>query len=139
MKTLIAILFSAALLSASPTDDVMAAMNAWKQAMLHRDAAALQKLYHPDITYSHSSGKLENKAEAIEAATNGKNVTEAIEIGDLKTRVYGNTALVRGDITITSNNNGAGPQTLKLNILHVWLKTGSGWQLVARQSTRLNP
>lgn len=139
MKTLIAILFSAALLSASPSDEVMSAMNAWRQAILHRDAAALQKLYHPDLTYSHSSGKLENKTEAIEASTKGKNVAEKVEFGDLKTRVYGNTALVRGDIAITNNNAGAGPQTLKLNILHVWLKTPSGWQLVARQSTRLNP
>ncbi len=113
-------------------------MDTWKQAMLHKDAAALEKLYHADLTYSHSSGKTENKKEAIEAVLKGPSVTEAIEMGTMTVRVYGNTGLVKGNVTLTSNNAGK-RQTLQLSVLHVFLKGPQGWQMVARQSTRLNP
>lgn len=135
--------FAASVLMAADTaskaeQDVMAAMNSWKQAMLNRDAAALDKLYHPDLTYSHSNGRTENKTEAIEAATKGTNLTEAIEMSEMAVRVYGTTALVKGKVDIRTNN-GSGVQSLRLSVLHVWLQTPRGWQLVARQSTRLNP
>jgi hypothetical protein len=35
--------------------------------------------------------------------------------------------------------NGGNTNNLLLSVLHVWLKTPKGWQLVGRQSTRLNP
>ena len=118
--------------------EIMSSMEAWKQAMLKRDAVVLGKLFHPDLTYSHSSGKTESKSEAIEAATKGTNIMEAIEMSDMKVRLYGKTALVKGMIEIKSNNNGT-RQDLHLSVLHVWMKTPEGWQLVARQSTRMNP
>ena len=111
--------------------EVLAALDSYKSAMLKRDAAALDKIFHKDLTYSHSNGKLESKAEAIAAATTGTNITELMEFSDLKTRVYGNTALIRGDTRIKSNTN-----DLKLSVLYVWMKGSQGWQLVARQSTR---
>lgn len=116
----------------------MAAMNNYKEAMLKRDGAALEKLFHPDLTYSHSSGKLESKTEAIVAASKGPTYPESIEMGDMKVRVYGNTALVRGNMDF-NNKSASGTNLIKLNVLTVWLKTPQGWQLVARQSTRLNP
>ena len=130
----------AALVGASGKDehDLLNTMQTWKQAMLHRDAAALDKLYHPDLTYSHSSGKTETKQEAIDAVTKGNNYPEKIDMAGLTVRVYGNTALVKGNLTIANNNNGT-KQTLQLSVLHVFIKGPQGWQLVARQSTRLNP
>ena len=75
MKTLIGILFTAivpdgARFSAPPSDpeaekEVMAAMQTWRTAMMKKDGAALTKLYHEDISYGHSSGIVENKAEAV--------------------------------------------------------------------------
>ena len=125
--------------AANPAEkELTSVMETWKQAVMKRDGAALAKLYHPDITYSHSSGKSENKAEAIEASVHGPNVVEALDMSDMKVRVYGKTALVKGNMDIR-NNNGKTAQTLKLSVLYVWLKMPEGWQLVARQSTRLNP
>lgn len=128
-----------AAVGANPADhELTTAMETWKQAILKRDAAALTKLYHPDLTYSHSSGKTETKAEAIEASTKGTNIAEAIDLQEMTVRVYGKTALVKGNMDIR-NNNGKGAQTLRLSVLCVWLKMPEGWQMVARQSTRLNP
>jgi ketosteroid isomerase-like protein len=118
--------------------EVLAAMNAWKQAMLTRDRAALETLYAPGLMYVHSSGKQENKAEAIEAAVAGKDRCESIDLEDIAVSIYGNTALVKAKV-IMRINNGTATNTISLDILHVWIKMPSGWQMAARHATRLNP
>ena len=139
MKNMIWVLCSLALVSAQAADskaDVLSAMDAWKQATMKKDGAALDKLLHPDLTYSHSSATNQTKAEVIEAVTKGKATTTAIDFSDTTVRVYGNTALVRGKVDMTSVTDGKS-STSHLNILHVWLKGSHGWQMVGRQSTRL--
>jgi ketosteroid isomerase-like protein len=141
MKNWICILLSTAILSAVGPDakvekDVMAAMDAWKQATLKKDGAALDKILHADLTYSHSSAMTQSKADVIKAVTTGKATTEAIEFSDTTVRVYGKTALVKGKVDITNNTDGKST-TSHLNILHVWVKGPQGWQLVARQATKL--
>jgi ketosteroid isomerase-like protein len=136
MTRWILILTTAVLLSAAdPKADVTAAMQSWKTAMLKKDAAALDRLLHPDLTYSHSDARTETKADILQSIPAGKlNVTD-IRFGDSTVRVYGNTALVKGtmEVGVTSS-----PTPLNLSVLQVWLKGPQGWQLVARQSTRLN-
>jgi ketosteroid isomerase-like protein len=118
------------------TSEVLAAMEAWKQATLNKDGAALEKLLHDDLTYSHSNVKTETKADVLASVTRGKSTVEAIDFSDTKVGVYGDTALVRGKVDITNNNDGKS-NTAHLNILHVWIKQSQGWQMVARQATRL--
>ena len=118
--------------------EVLAAMNAWKQAMLMRDRAALEVLYAPGLMYVHSSGKQESKAEAIEAVFAGKDRYEAIDLQDMSVSVYGNTALVKAKVTLRINN-GTATNTLILDVLHVWIKMPAGWQMAARHAIRLNP
>ena len=60
---------------------------------------------------------------------------EAIDFKDLKVKVYGNTAMVVGDVDFRNNTAGA-VSTTKLNVLHLLVKGPQGWQLVARQATR---
>jgi hypothetical protein len=35
--------------------------------------------------------------------------------------------------------NGDSATTLNLDVLHVWIKSSSNWQMVARHAMRLNP
>ena len=124
--------------------EVLAAMNAWKQAMLMRDRAALEVLYAPGLLYVHSSGKRESKTEAIEAAVAGKDRYEAIDLEDISVSVYGNTALVHATVILritgdSGGGNGTATNTLSLDVLHVWIKTPAGWQMAARHAARLNP
>jgi ketosteroid isomerase-like protein len=130
---------AAAMLHAATPDaktekEVLAALDTYRQAMMKKDAATLQKVLSDDLTYTHSSNLHENKAAVLESLKNAT-VYEAIDFKDLKVRVYGNTALVKGDVDFKNNN--AGTVTVnKLNILHVLVKGPQGWQLVARQATR---
>ena len=73
--TLSAFVFIAAArpaLAANPGEKaVLAALDAWKEAMLKKDRAALEKIFHPELTYSHSSATVQDKAQAITAVVDG--------------------------------------------------------------------
>jgi ketosteroid isomerase-like protein len=137
-KWILFLLSAAMLLPANPDPktekDVLAALDAYKQAMMKKDATALSRILSDDLTYTHSSNLHQDKAAVLESLK-GKAVVEAIDFKNLKVRVYGNTALVTGDADFRSNT--AGVVTVsKLNVLHVFVKGPQGWQLVARQATR---
>ena len=116
---------------------VMATLDAMAQATIKRDVATLDKIYHPDLTYSHSSAMLQSKAEVLKAAA-GPAVTESMTFHDTTIRIYGNVALVRGVNELRNGQPGAMHDN-HLNILWVLLKGPGpyGWQIVARQTTRL--
>jgi ketosteroid isomerase-like protein len=139
MHKLMLLLLSGTILSAATPDpkaekEVLATMDAYKQAMMKKDAAALTRIVSDDLTYTHSSNLHQDKA-ALLASLKENTVVEAIDFKDLKVRVYGNTAVVKGDVDF--RNNAAGVVTVsKLNVLHVLVKGPQGWQLVARQATR---
>lgn len=129
-KWILLLVAAMSLSAADPKSDVLAAMESWKTAVLTKDAAALDRLLHPDLTYSHSNGRTESKADILKALPDIKEIT----FGESTVRVYGNTALVKGQMRVVGT-----PPTLDLSVLQVWMKGPKGWQLVARQSTRLNP
>lgn len=141
MKKWMWLLLSASVLSAAGSEskgekEVLAAMDAWKQATIKKDKAALEKLLHDDLSYTHSSGKNETKADVIKSVTAGPSTVEAITFTANTVRVYGNTALVKGKVDITNNTAGK-RATSNLDILHVWMKGAQGWQMVGRQAIRL--
>jgi ketosteroid isomerase-like protein len=78
----------------------------------------------------------QTKDEVIKSVTTGKATVEGITFSDTTVRVYGNTALVKGKVDIVNNTDGKSTPA-HLNILHVWIKGPHGWQMVARQATRL--
>ena len=136
------LLFAAAAVPAAtidPKDEkaVMATLEAMAQATMKKDIATLDKIYHPDLTYSHSSAMLQNKAEVLKAAA-GPQITESMTFHDSTIRVYGNVALVRGGNELRNGTPGAMHDN-HLNILWVLVKGPGphGWQIVARQTTRL--
>ena len=98
-----------------PKDEksVMATLDAMAQATIKKDVAALDKIYHPDLTYSHSSAMNQTKAEVLKAVA-GPGVTESMTFHETTICIYGNTALVRGRNEL---RNGA-PGNMPNAILH---------------------
>jgi len=121
--------------SSSAEDEVREAMNAWKRATLGRDGAALDLLLHEDLTYSHSNGRTQTKADVLSSVSGGKSSVTGMDFGELAVRVYGTTALVKGIIDVHSSKGGVA-STAHLDILHVWIKNPQGWQMAARQATQ---
>jgi hypothetical protein len=91
VKKLILIPVFALMLSAASFDtkgdkEVLAAMDAFKEAMTHKDGAALGKLLADDLTYVHSAGQLQNKAEVIQSIVSGKTIVERMDYSDTSVR-----------------------------------------------------
>ena len=141
-KWIVALLSGLTLAVAQPAPsaaakEVLAASDALKQAMMKKDAAALQKLLHEDLTYSHSNARLQDKADVVKV-TMGNTTIEAMDFSDVTVRVYGATALIRANVDIR-NSTGGKSTTSHINVLFVWLKGPGGWQLVGRQATQVSP
>ena len=122
--------------AASPGEKaVLAALEAWKEAMLKKDRAALEKIFHPDLSYAHSSALVETKAQAIPHIVDGEG-WEAIELTDTTVRLQGNVAIVNGKSDMHQRNKGKPTTISKLVVLSVWVKGPQGWQMIARQAVR---
>jgi hypothetical protein len=117
---------------------VLDAMDVWKQAMIKKDRAAFEKVLHPDLTYGHSSGMVESKAQTVEHLVNSKATYVAINFADTKVRVQGKTALVTGKVDYQERTNGKDTM-INLVVLSVWVKGSPGWQMIARQATKPAP
>jgi ketosteroid isomerase-like protein len=119
---------------------VMATLEAMAKATIAKDVATLGKIYGDDVTYAHSSALTENKATVLKNIT-GPGVAEFMKFSDTTIRVYGDTALAKG---VVDFRNGAPGKMLDnhLNILWVLVRRPQGphgWQIVARQTTRIGP
>jgi len=126
---------SPVLAAASAEKDVLSAMESWRQAMLKKDRAALEKAFHAELSYGHSSGVIEDKAQAIEHVVAGAGTYTAIDLTETKVRVQGGTALVTGKAEYHERTGGK-ETVANLVVLSVWLKTPKGWQMIARQATK---
>ncbi|MFN7929921.1 MAG: nuclear transport factor 2 family protein [Blastocatellia bacterium] len=108
----------------------------WVAALVKADGAALERLYSDSLTYTHSSAQTDTKAEYIANLKTGKTKYESLVREDVKVRFYGNTALHTSKTHYKLVSNGQ-PQAFSVKMLHVWVKEGKAWRMVAHQTTRL--
>jgi hypothetical protein len=124
-----------ALAASSAEKAVLAALDTWKEAMLKRDRAALEKIFHSDLSYGHSSAMVETKQQAIPHIVDGAG-WEAIELADTTVRLQGKVAIVNGKVDMHQRNRDRPTTISKLTVLTVWVKGPQGWQMIARQAVR---
>lgn len=123
--------------SASAAPEVAAAAERLRIAMIDPTAAALGALVSDDLSYGHSSGKVDTKASFTSDLLDGKSDFVAIAITDQTVKVVdGDTAIVRHTLTADTNDSGK-PGKVALKILGVWQKQGGNWKLLARQAVRI--
>ena len=108
------------------------------QAMEHVDVAALNRILSDDLVYTHSSGLEQTKGELIGVLGSGDFKYESISAGNTRIRIYDDTAVVTGRATMKIKS-GQGEQTLKLCYLDVYVKQEGRWQMVAWQSSHVEP
>ncbi len=113
---------------------VAQAVEALTRAMLNPDRAALEALTHDALSYGHSAGKIENKAQFVAALVERGNPFGEINISEQTIAVVGgDDAIVRHNFT--GNTTGGGRVTpVRIGILQVWKKQNANWRLFARQA-----
>ena len=110
------------------------------KATVAKDVATLDKIYGRDVTYSHSTAATQTKAEVL-ADIKGANVAEFMKFSETTIRLYGDVALAKGIVDFRNGPPGALLDN-HLNILWVLVRRPEGprgWQIVARQTTRIGP
>ncbi len=115
---------------------VLAAVEEWRQAVIKKDRSALERILDAELSYGHTTGEVLNKAQTIERALVPQQSFSEIDLEDVAVRAYGNFALVTHKISFHVIKDGT-PGIANLSGIDVWVKKPHGWQLLARQLTRL--
>jgi hypothetical protein len=91
---------------------------------------------HADIAYGHSNGWVQTKNDVLKDMKSGYLVYQKIDNQSTAIAINKNYATVKERIAVEGMRDG---NAFKLNlfVLHLWVKTKSGWQLLSRQSTKL--
>jgi len=114
------------------------AMSDLDKALMTKDEKALVQLLHPQVSYGHSNGWVQNKTDIINDLKSGKLIYDKIENTTVNiVAINNNWATVRTSTNATGRSTTIPTFELKLHVLQVWLKTKDGWQLLARQGTKL--
>ncbi|MEA2929246.1 MAG: hypothetical protein QOG38_1674 [Hyphomicrobiales bacterium] len=113
-------------------------VEAFRAAQVAADAKAFDALCAAELSYSHSDGRVEDKAAFIANATNGKSKFLSLKYEDTKVQVVGNAAIVRfhwlGEAEAVADGK---KSSTNLHILMNWQKQGADWKLLSRASTKL--
>ena len=119
-------------------DAVAKNVEALRLAQVAADAKAFEALCAPELSYSHSDGRVEDKAAFIAGATSGKSKFLSLKYEDVKIRAVGTAAIVRfhwlGESEVVADGK---KNSTNLHILMNWQKQGADWRLLSRSSTKL--
>jgi len=127
---------AASLAEGSDEAGVTQAVEAFRKASLAQDKAKLEQLFADQLSYGHSDGRVESKAEVINGVMNRKATVKSIDFPELKVAVVGNNAVARHLYVSESEMDGK-PNSIKIGALQVWQKQDGGWKLLARQGYKL--
>jgi hypothetical protein len=108
------------------------AVEAFRKAMIAGDHAAFDELCAAQLSYGHSSGKVQTKEEFIADATSGKATWKVLAFANVRNTVASANAISRFTLTgeLESDNK---VTPISIGVLMVWQKQGDAWKLLARQ------
>lgn len=115
---------------------VAAAVEHLRKAMVDGNRADLESSVSNKLSYGHSGGHVEGKAEFVEKIVTGKSDFLTIDLTEQTISVSGKVAVVRHILTAKTNDNGK-PGNVQLKILTVWQKKKGSWKLLARQAVHI--
>lgn len=118
------------------TDAVRAALAEWSAALCRRDAAAIDGLLADTVSYGHSTGAVHDRDRYRAFLASGPTYL-AVDIPAPEIRLAGPVAIVTGPLVQSLIRAGeTAPVAIRARVLQVWIETGTGWRLMAAQSTR---
>jgi ketosteroid isomerase-like protein len=117
--------------------DVLGADDQRFEAMRRGDWAALDAVLADDLTYVHSTARLESKTEHIANLRGGKPHYRGIAPRERQVRVRGDVGVVTGVSEMHVERDGK-EQRFTVRYLAVYARAGERWRMIAWQSTRLD-
>ena len=105
-------------------------------ALISGDHTAFAAMCHPRLLYTHSSGGTDTLATLLPKLEARFYVYHSIDHPIDRIVIEGDVALVLGEMNADITAGGVDKQ-LRNKCLAVWLRTGSTWQFLAYQPSRL--
>ncbi|QXH64010.1 nuclear transport factor 2 family protein [Pseudomonas azerbaijanorientalis] len=118
---------------AASDKDVAQAVDHLTQAMLHKDIPELNALTAENLTYGHSSGKIQDKQTFIADIETGKSAFKTLEMQNQTITVSGDVALVRHHFSAQALK-GTEVVPTEIENFQIWQKQDGKWLLVGRQA-----
>ena len=112
------------------------AIEQFYNAIRDKNAAAFEPLVTHDLSYGHSSGRMENKAEFIANVLKPDTVWRTIYAANQRNYFSGDTAISRHSMAGEVLRKGQ-PVTSDMPVMMVWQKQNGAWKLLARQAFKL--
>ena len=105
------------------------------QALVNKNTASINQQTDKALSYGHSNGWVETKADMIKDLETGYIVYHSFKEDSLKITINDSIANARfvADVRATMNGNDT---NVHLKVLEVWVKKGKRWILFARQGVR---
>lgn len=116
--------------------EVEDAVNKLTKLMVTPDSLVLDKMILNNLSYGHSSGKIQTKQEFMHSLLSGESDFVDINLTDQTVTVQNKTALVRHTLNAKTNDKNV-PGNVKLYILLIWSKEKTGWKLLGRQAVKV--
>jgi hypothetical protein len=127
----------AAAQNAAPEQEVAAALALLVKGFEQADGAILGRITADELSYGHSSGKVQNREEFIAEIVSGEPFRyRNIRLSDQTVRVVKETAVVRHVFAAETLSPDGVPGALRINNLLIWQYREGQWKLLARQAFR---
>lgn len=143
IAVLAALTFSSAAAAAKPSQQSRALEQQlraiefeWDDAVVKRDAKALDRLLADDFRLIWIDGTVSNKAELIAGVTNRKAVIDPFSTEDVEVRIYGDTAILTGRFTQTARL-GTRSETNSFRYTDVYVRRKGQWRAVSAHASLL--
>lgn len=117
--------------------EVVSALEELRLAMIDGNRAALEKLAADDLSYGHSSGAVDSKADFVEKIASGKSNFVKIQFSNQTIKIVNNTAIIRHTLNASTEDAGKQPGEVNLQVLYVWQKQNGTWKMLARQAVKV--
>ena len=127
---------SAAIAQSGEEAAVNQAIEALRKAMVDADKARLEELVADQLSYGHSSGVVESKAQFVSVVADKKTIYKSITLLEPTTTIAGSNAIARHIFTAETEAGGKAASA-RVGVLQVWQKQDGRWKLLARQAFRL--
>lgn len=107
-----------------------------RAAMMAGDGAALGKVFSETLVFAHSDGRVEGKADYIQALLAGDTAYVDVKVSELQTVQPSHDVVVLIGRQDMRKRLGPDWSTITLRFLSVWRNEGGAWKMIAWQSAR---
>ncbi|HEV8504150.1 MAG TPA: nuclear transport factor 2 family protein [Chitinophagaceae bacterium] len=133
---LLLVVFSFVFANAQTEEEKLTAtLKEFHQALVNKNTASINQQTDKALSYGHSNGWVQSKADVIKDLETGKIVYNSFKEDSLTITINESMANARfiADVNATMNGNTVNTH---LKVLEVWVKKGKRWLLFARQGVK---